>query len=79
MVNIAQGMPGIVRDILVEAGCAMSIKDIADVVDSHGRLHARPSTRRAVESALYKRRKIHRDVASLGAGLWKHINPSQDM
>ena len=70
MVDITQGMPAIVADILAEAGRPMTIKELAAEIDRLGCKHARPSTYLAAASALARRRKYHRDVERVGMGRW---------
>jgi hypothetical protein len=75
VVNIAQGMPGIVADILAEARRPMTIKEIATEVDRLGRTHARYTSYKAAIGALQKRKKKVGDVRVVSPGVWETAKP----
>lgn len=70
MINIVQGMPGVVRDILVAAGRPMTIKEVVAEVNKLGKAHAKGSTYNAVIHGLMKRKASHGDVHCVVKGTW---------
>jgi hypothetical protein len=70
-INLKQGIPGIVADVLSAAGRSMCVEEIADELDRLGVVHARRTTREAASAALAKRKKQVGDVETVMRGYWR--------
>ena len=77
MVDLAQGQSWIAYDILCEAGRPMTVAEIAAEFDRLGVIHARPTTKQCVWTALGKRKKHHRDVERVAKSTWALVTPAK--
>ena len=73
MVNLAQGMPGIVADILSEYRRPMTVEEVAEEVDALGVKHLQRTTYMVVYKALLERSKKKGDVMRVEPGVWQAV------
>jgi hypothetical protein len=70
-INLKQGLPGIVADILSAAERPMCVAEIAEELDRMGVVHGRETTRDAVSGALARRKRKVGDVEAIIRGYWR--------